>query len=152
MFSYLSVNAIDCDSGSSAKPAAALTISAYRDFLFRRGEGSIFIEQAQGCAPHEPSSEIVEVSLDGIYDWYKDRPDQIIARRDRRRQERAWKKRLCQLLAAPPDSRPYEGWLAEMQLALFTSTRAQIVGRHGRIRRNIDHQSSYVYSDPTEES
>ena len=50
---------------------------AYCDFLFRRGEGSFFIEQAEGCAPHEPSSQIVEVSLDGIYDWYKDRPDQI---------------------------------------------------------------------------
>ena len=47
------------------------------DFLFRRADGSFFIEEAEGCAPHEPSSQSVEVSLDGDYDRYKDRPEEI---------------------------------------------------------------------------
>ena len=47
------------------------------DFLFGRADGSFCIEEADGCAPHQPGSLLVDVSLNGVYDWYKYRPDQI---------------------------------------------------------------------------
>jgi hypothetical protein len=47
------------------------------DFLFRRADGSFYLEKATGLEPHQVDSLIVEIDLQTVFNWLRHEPEEI---------------------------------------------------------------------------